>query len=162
MKVNNIFIHCSASAWGDVLAIRDWHVARGWRTVGYHFVILNGKPKASGKYWALLDGTIQPGRSIKEMGAHVGGRNPDSLGICLIGKRGFTDLQLESTKELALCLTEQFDLTPDDVLGHYEDPNTQKTCPNIPMDSLRKFIKSEIDLPTIQLAIAEHIKTIYK
>jgi len=72
----DIIIHCSATPEGkefDVEDIRRWHKNRGWRDVGYHFVI-------------TLDGTVQEGRSIKPFvnGAHTIGHNR-SIGICYIG-----------------------------------------------------------------------------
>ena len=45
---------------------------RGWRDIGYHFVI-------------GLDGQVHEGRPIEETGAHTKGHNFDSIGICYIG-----------------------------------------------------------------------------
>lgn len=70
-----IVIHCSATKEGkdlDVDDIRQMHLNRGWRDVGYHFII-------------TLDGKIQKGRDVFDMGAHVRGYNRDSVGICYIG-----------------------------------------------------------------------------
>ena len=52
--------------------IRRWHLARGWRDIGYHFVITR-------------DAAIQHGRDRDEIGAHAIGRNHESIGICLVG-----------------------------------------------------------------------------
>lgn len=70
-----IVVHCSATKEGvdlDVNDIRDMHLKRGWRDVGYHYVI-------------TLDGKIQKGRKPFEVGAHVSGHNKNSVGICYIG-----------------------------------------------------------------------------
>ena len=37
--VTKHIVHCSDSVTGDVREIRQWHLARGWNDVGYHFVI---------------------------------------------------------------------------------------------------------------------------
>lgn len=74
-KINKIIIHCSATPEGrDVSAetIDQWHKARGWSEIGYHYVI-------------SLDGTIEYGRDIQKTGAHVKGHNKGSIGICYIG-----------------------------------------------------------------------------
>ena len=52
--------------------IRKWHLDRGWRDIGYHLVI-------------RLDGTVEPGRPMHQVGAHVGGRNTGNIGICYVG-----------------------------------------------------------------------------
>jgi N-acetylmuramoyl-L-alanine amidase len=78
--IRRIIWHCSATPEGrDVSSdeIRRWHTdprpaGRGWRAIGYHYVI-------------RLDGTIEPGREEHEVGAHVIGHNTDSIGICYVG-----------------------------------------------------------------------------
>ena len=73
--VKEIIIHCSATREGQQISvdtIRDWHLAKGWNNIGYHFYI-------------DLDGTINKGRDIDKMGAHCKGRNRNSIGICYCG-----------------------------------------------------------------------------
>ena len=147
----------------------EWHRKRGWSGVGYHFVVLNGRPFVDVEYWEFLDGQIQPGRHLDddpifeddEIGAHVAGRNRSSIGICLVGNKGFTDNQLNKAKILLKHLTDHFDLSIDDVKGHYEDPHTTKTCPNIPMDHFREYMKDNISLNNMQKAIEHHIRGIF-
>lgn len=74
-KIKYIVLHCSATKEGQPVSVRDidrWHRQRGFRKIGYHYVI-------------LLDGTIRKGRDISEIGAHVAGSNANSIGICYIG-----------------------------------------------------------------------------
>jgi len=74
-NINEIIIHCSATREGQQVAvdtIRDWHLAKGWNDIGYHFYI-------------DLDGTINKGRDIDKMGAHCKGHNRNSIGICYCG-----------------------------------------------------------------------------
>lgn len=73
--IDLIVIHCSATkecVEYDVNDIRAWHKQRGFNDVGYHKVI-------------KLDGSIQDGRGIDVMGAHVSGFNANSIGICYVG-----------------------------------------------------------------------------
>jgi len=74
-NVNEIIVHCSATREGQqvtVDTIRDWHLAKGWNDIGYHFYI-------------DLDGTINKGRNIDKIGAHCKGHNRNSIGICYCG-----------------------------------------------------------------------------
>ena len=74
-KINHIVLHCSASKAGRKLTVEDidkMHRARGWRKIGYHYVV-------------YADGSIHKGRELSEIGAHVAGHNAHSVGICYIG-----------------------------------------------------------------------------
>lgn len=74
-KINYIVLHCSATKEGRKVTVSEidtWHKERGFRKIGYHYVI-------------YLDGTIHSGRDISEVGAHVSGHNADSIGICYVG-----------------------------------------------------------------------------
>ena len=73
--VKEIIIHSSATREEQQVSvdtIRDWHLAKGWNDIGYHFYI-------------DLDGTINKGRDIDKMGAHCKGHNRNSIGICYCG-----------------------------------------------------------------------------
>ena len=67
--VNKIIIHCSATREGQAFSvdtIKQWHLARGWSDVGYHYIV-------------HLDGSISYGRDINKRGAHVKGHNTGSI-----------------------------------------------------------------------------------
>ena len=145
-KIELIVVHCSSSRYGNAALIDEWHRARGWRGIGYHFVILNGYPDVESynlkrpKFW--LDGVVEAGRLPDKIGAHVRGRNRNSIGICLIGMRQFTHQQYESLVRLFGEIRNDFPRVR--LFGHYEllhksDP--PKTCPNIDMDWLRGMME---------------------
>lgn len=74
-KINYLVLHCSATPEGRSVGVAEidrWHRARGFRKIGYHYLV-------------GLDGTIRKGRDIAEPGAHVAGHNADSIGICYVG-----------------------------------------------------------------------------
>ena len=83
--VREIILHCSAtrSDWlgASSLAakraeIRRWHMQdRGWRNIGYHWLI-------------DYDGQRAAGRPETDIGAHVVDHNRGTIGICLIGGHG--------------------------------------------------------------------------
>lgn len=74
-KITKIIVHCSATPEGRNYTVADidrWHKQRGWKGIGYHYVIYR-------------DGSIHTGRKIEEIGTHCTGQNADSIGICYIG-----------------------------------------------------------------------------
>lgn len=94
-----IVIHASDSNFGNAALIDSWHRERGWSSIGYHRVFLNGRLTASSKYDERLDGLMETGRPIGTRGAHTVGHN-DKVGICLIGKSGqFTTKQIDNLVE---------------------------------------------------------------
>lgn len=102
--------------------IDHWHRARGFREIGYHFVIRR-------------DGEVETGRPLGEIGAHARGHNHRSVGVCLVGGRGagggaeanFTAAQYDALWRLLGALAPRF---PDaEVLGHADLPKVRKACP---------------------------------
>ena len=122
-KINEIIIHCSATAEGRDYTVADidsWHKARGWRCIGYHYVIYR-------------DGSVHTGRSIGQVGAHCAGHNADSIGVCYIGgldlngkpKDTRTPQQREAMRRLVSDLQKKY--TGATVHGHNEFAD--KACP---------------------------------
>ena len=75
IKTDLIVIHVSATPPSrDIGAaeIDAMHKAEGWNGIGYHYVIRR-------------NGEVEAGRPIDQVGAHVGGWNSVSIGICLVG-----------------------------------------------------------------------------
>jgi len=82
--VREICLHCSATR-PDWMAdqplsaqraeIRRWHLANGWRDIGYHWII--GR-----------DGKLLTGRPETEIGAGVEGHNAGVIHVCLVGGHG--------------------------------------------------------------------------
>lgn len=73
--INRIIIHSTATPQGREVSVDDvtrWHIARGFSTIGYHYLI-------------GLDGTIDLGRSIHQIGAHAKGQNRRSIGVAYVG-----------------------------------------------------------------------------
>ena len=128
-KIDKIIVHCSDSLWGDAEVINRWHLERGWSGIGYHFVILNGLRRSDSPYDKSVDGEIEAGRPISEVGAHVKGQNRNSIGICLIGREHFSAMQLLVTlPDLLGRLMDEHRLQRNDVYGHCDF--SSKTCPN--------------------------------
>lgn len=73
--INKIIVHCSATAEGKdytTAQIKQWHLARGFSDIGYHYVVYR-------------DGSVHVGRSESKVGAHCTGYNSHSIGVCYVG-----------------------------------------------------------------------------
>ena len=122
-ELNKIVIHCSATEQGREVSVEDiicWHKARGWRTIGYHYVI-------------GITGKIERGRPIKEQGAHVKGHNEDTIGVCYIGglinkkpSDTRTISQIHALRGLVEGLKMAFEI--NEVVGH-RDLSHDRKCP---------------------------------
>ena len=75
MTLKKAIIHCSATPEGrdvDIEDIRQWHLARGWRDVGYHFVIKLAPTKALFQPQLMNVGTFEDiARSERLIEAHL-------------------------------------------------------------------------------------------
>ena len=74
-KITEIIVHCSATPEGKDFTVADitrWHKQRGFRTIGYHYVVYR-------------DGSVHTGRPEGEIGAHCVVNNACSIGVCYIG-----------------------------------------------------------------------------
>ena len=127
--INKIIVHCSATQEGrhlDAAEINRWHLKRGWKGIGYHYVV-------------LLDGTIEYGRNIYEQGAHVKNHNKGSIGICYIGgvetERGSNgkwiakDTRTPKQKESLLLLLKTLKKMHVDATIHGHNEFAAKSCP---------------------------------
>lgn len=149
-STTHIVVHCSATRpSADIGAdrIREWHVAKGWADIGYHFVI-----RRSGK--------IEVGRDLQDVGAHVAGWNSQSVGVCMAGglyedgrsvvddlTGAYTPAQIAATRLLLRVVRNIYpnavivghrDLSPDrDGDGKIEQHEWLKTCPGF--DAAREF-----------------------
>ena len=115
-NIKYIIVHCSDTEKNlTAIDIHNMHLGFGWDGIGYHKVIKN-------------DGEIENGRPEYWVGAHVKGLNYCSLGICLIGKNSFSELQMQSLKIQLFKWKKKYPNAK--VVGHRDSTNTSKTCPN--------------------------------
>ena len=124
-EIKRIIIHHSASPRDTTTKdmIDGWHRARGFKGIGYHYVI----EKA---------GQVVRGRPLTASGAHclADGANRDSIGICLVGNNlvkahRWNQPQLDSLMKLLNDLTTQFGDLP--VFGHREVEGANTLCPGV-------------------------------
>jgi len=135
-KYKFITIHCADTPEGvfyNTKDIRAWHKERNFSDVGYHYII-------------LLDGTLEFGRSLEKLGAHVGGNNTANIGICYIGGKTSDMRYAKDTRTNAQKITLSYLLHtlkfayPDAIIqGHRDFPNVKKDCPGF--DAKKEYDK---------------------
>jgi len=116
--VDRVFVHCSASDNPDhdnVQTMREWHRARGWSDVGYH-------------YFIRKSGQLEEGRPLSRSPAAQKNHNGGTIAICLHGleEDKFTQMQFETL--IALC-TEINDAYEGRVTFHGHREVAAKSCP---------------------------------
>lgn len=126
MSIEYIVIHCAATPPSMDIGAQEidrWHTARGWRGIGYNYVIRR-------------DGALESGRAEGEELAHAQGYNRNSIAICLVGgvnehnapAANFTEAQ---TKTLEVVTTFMKFRYPDArICGHRDLPGVNKDCPS--------------------------------
>ena len=142
--VTEVILHCADTRpdWmaghplvEKVAEIRRWHVQqRGWRDIGYHWVIDR-------------DGAVAPGRQETEIGAHVEGHNRGTIGICLLGgygadatdlfEKNFTAAQDRAIRSLITVIRSRSSIKR--VSGHNQ--HAAKACPGFWVSTWHQFEK---------------------
>jgi len=137
-KPQYIIIHHSATKQGDAETFRRAHKAKGWRDIGYHYVIGNGTYSG--------DGEVETGRTEAEDGAHCSadGMNRKSIGICLVGNFDIdkpTIAQMEALERLCRDIMARYKIPVSKVLGHGEVAATNCPGKNFDMAAFRKRLE---------------------
>ena len=131
-KINEIIVHCAATREGRDFTVEDitrWHKARGFATIGYHYVMYR-------------DGSIHEGRPLEQIGAHCVGHNKHSIGICYIGgcaSDGKTpkDTRTPEQKEALLALLRHLKARFPNATIHGHREFAAKACPSY--DAFREY-----------------------
>ena len=131
-KINLIVVHCTATPEGRDVTVADidrMHRARGWKKIGYHYVVYR-------------DGSVHEGRPLAEVGAHCKGHNAHSIGVCYVGgltadgRKAKDTRTLEQKDALVLLLVRlktQFPMAK--IHGHRDF--AAKECPSF--DATREY-----------------------
>ena len=134
--------------------VHEWHLNQGWAGIGYHFLIRK-------------DGTIEQGRPLGTVGAHVYGENRHTVGINLAGNFELgdpTEAQTAAAARLiaSLCTVYQLDPRWQGTVKGHRDLNAT-ACPGrylyaqLPdiVQQARLYYASE-EMQTERLCIAQH------
>ena len=118
-----IIIHCSAvrpNQTSSAAQIDQWHKKRGWKCIGYHYVIRR-------------DGSIERGRPESMVGAHCLNHNQHSIGVCYEGgldangKAADTRTSEQKAAMRALLVELKQSYPRSLIMGH--NVFAQKACP---------------------------------
>ena len=132
--ITEIIVHCTATPeYKDytVTDIRQWHKARGWADIGYHYVVYR-------------DGSVHEGRDVDKVGAHCTNHNTHSIGVVYVGGVGIdgktpkdtrTELQKVGLEALLYDLRELYPKAK--IYGHRNFAN--KACPSF--DAKAEYIR---------------------
>ena len=116
-NIKYLVIHCSDTI-DDLnitaIDIHNMHIGFGWDGIGYHKIINK-------------NGVVENGRPEYWVGAHVKGKNHESLGVCLIGRKQFTPEQYETLKKVLVKW--KGDYPKAKIVGHREAIKTEQTRP---------------------------------
>lgn len=135
-KTLRIIIHHADASVCDAATIHQWHKARGWAGIGYHFLVRK-------------DGTIQRGRPENTIGAHASGSNSDSIGICFEGdytKETMPAAQKQAGKELVSYLKKKYGFSK--VQRHSDVYATSCPGSNFPFEEIANVVASSVSIST--------------
>jgi N-acetylmuramoyl-L-alanine amidase len=132
--VDSLVIHHSASGRSTTpWEIEKWHKARGFREIGYHFVI-------------IAQGNVYFGRDIEKIPASVKGHNKGTIAVCCSGN--FSEMRADTPFHpqfiaLGRLVNVYVDAIPGlKIVGHRELANTE--CPglNVDLDRMRAYFRA--------------------
>ena len=136
-----IVIHHSATPDGRVFrnfdAILKDHLARGWRDIGYHWIV----EYANNELIAI------PGRNENDVAAGCKSRNVDGIHICVVGnfqEEVPTDDQYRFVAQLCRGIKCRHPIL--EIGGHRDYDATLCPGKNFDMDLLRELVKGDDDL----------------
>lgn len=134
-KIDEIIFHCSATKEGQAFTVKDidrWHKDRGWKGIGYHYVI-------------YLDGSVHPGRPLEEVGAHTLNHNSNSIGVCYIGGLDTNgkakDTRTPSQVQTMEKLVKEFRVKYPKATFHGHNEFANKACPCFDVPNWVKTVK---------------------
>lgn len=134
-----IILHHAAAVTCSADQIHAWHLANGWSGIGYHFFVRK-------------DGTVYRGRPEDTVGAHAGGSNSDSIGVCFEGsfdKEEMPAVQRRAGTELVAYLKKKYGVT---TVQRHSDVNATG-CPgtHFPFDAIAYGWEPESDVQAVEL-----------
>jgi N-acetylmuramoyl-L-alanine amidase len=150
-SISYIVLHTAASYDWKAKAVVHQSIAtidryhkdhNGWARIGYH-------------WYVEQDGTGERGRQDHEVGAHVGGFNVNSLGLCVSGHGDFepwNEAQVQEVIRKCAAWCGLYRIPVGHVLGHREAPDfgappVHKTCPGVRVDmgAIREALRLRLE-----------------
>ncbi|MBK1809421.1 N-acetylmuramoyl-L-alanine amidase [Clostridium sp. YIM B02505] len=132
-KPSKIVLHHAEATKCTVYDIHNWHLARGWAGIGYHYLVRK-------------DGTIYRGRKEDWRGSHCPSANFNSIGVCFEGSYMLEDMpqaQLNSGLELIKDIKSRY--RNMNIYGHKEIYQTSCPGDKFPLEAMKnQTISSQV------------------
>jgi len=148
-RIDKIVLHHAAAPRSTTVEdIKRWHIEKGWRDIGYHWLLTDAPDSTVGPQMHIgrahnLDERWEPW----ERGAHAKGHNSHTMGVCLVANHSIEPpskaaLDLLHGWLVAFCLTLR--LGPDDIVGHRELEGAATECPGglVDLDAIRQRVRA--------------------
>jgi hypothetical protein len=150
--ISRIVIHHSAGHGGTLEELRQLHMTQnGWRDIGYHCIITNGKDMGGKPSRAAACGAIFYGRPEHVTGAHCRNHNIGTLGVCVVGDYEAnvpTEGQLLSLVHVLQdwCVRYDIPATYDYIKGHRQmSGHRANACPGKHLLALLPSVLVQVD-----------------
>jgi len=128
-KWDYIVLHHSATDSGSSEKFNKAHLQRGWKGVGYHFVVDNG---TCGKDNGQIETSPRWTKQIDGAHCKTDGMNARAIGICLVGNFSVDSMSIEQMDSLAYLvdtLRAYYKIPRRKILGHNQVPGAKTECP---------------------------------
>ncbi len=138
-STTRIILHHAAAKTCTAQQIHSWHLANGWAGIGYHFFVRK-------------NGTVYRGRPEDVLGAHAGGNNYDSIGVCFEGNfmsEQMPAVQRQAGAELVAYLKQKYGISK---VQKHSDVNATG-CPgtHFPFDAIAYGGELESNVQAVKL-----------
>lgn len=138
-KIDSIALHHMAHPTADIKTIESWHIAQGWRAIGYNF-------------WVAFDGTIYEGRGF-HLGAGVENQNDHIISIGFQGdynkNNKMPDTQFNAGIEIIKYIMNKIP-TIRKIGGHWDFMETECPGKHFPLGELKSLKKRNEELSMTQ------------
>lgn len=128
-KWDCIVLHHSATDSGSSEKFNKAHLRRGWKGVGYHFVIDNG---TCGKDNGQIETSPRWTKQIDGAHCKADSMNTKAIGICLVGNFSEDNMsaeQMDSLVYLVNTLKTYYGISSRKILGHGQVDGARTECP---------------------------------
>ncbi len=128
-KWDYIVLHHSATDSGSSEKFNKAHLRRGWKGVGYHFVIDNG---TCGKDNGQIETSPRWTKQIDGAHCKVDSMNTKAIGICLVGNFSEDNVSMEQMDSLVYLvdtLRMYYKIPKRKILGHSQVLGAKTECP---------------------------------
>jgi len=157
--INKIILHQELGE-GTIENVNNYHI-------NPNHISLKGCPHYCYHYGIRKNGEVVQANELSQIVWHTKGENANSIGIMFVGNfkgpghelasAGPTNEQMDSCKLLVVELIKIFNLTPQDVFGHYHFG--KPACPGFAIQNWIEEFRQEINdiegIETIEKSVAE-------